>query len=117
MFRHDCPQQRNQQLCDGAYYPKQTWRDSLPTDMFLSALSVLVVALPSSEFLDRLMNYHVCSWLSVCRLSGLWLTHVPLRSTCNPAEHLLTSLSLSVHMKQYEIHWSDICEIWYWRIL
>jgi hypothetical protein len=63
----------------------------------------------------------VYSWLSVCRLSGLWLTHVPLRSICNPVEHLPTSLSLSVqlsvHMKHCEKHRSALREIWYWRIL
>jgi hypothetical protein len=32
---------------------KKTWRDSLPTDMLLSAVSVLVVAQPSLEVLER----------------------------------------------------------------
>jgi len=36
---------------------KKTWRDSLPIDMFLSAVSVLVVAQLSVEVLERLMNY------------------------------------------------------------
>jgi hypothetical protein len=38
---------------------KQTWRDSLPTDMLLSAVSILVFVLPSSEVPERLMNYPV----------------------------------------------------------
>ena len=33
-----------------------TWRDSLPTDMLLSAVSVLVVAQSSSEIPEGLMN-------------------------------------------------------------
>ena len=37
----------------------QTWRDSLPIDMLLSAVSVLVVAQPSSEVPEGLMNYPV----------------------------------------------------------
>ena len=35
---------------------KKTWRDSLPIDMLLSAVSVLVVAQLSSEILEGLMN-------------------------------------------------------------
>ena len=35
---------------------KKTWRDSLPIDMLLSALSVLVVVQSSSEFPEGLMN-------------------------------------------------------------
>jgi len=35
---------------------KKTWRDSLPIDMLLSAVSVLVVAQSSSEILEGLMN-------------------------------------------------------------
>jgi hypothetical protein len=38
---------------------KKTWRDSLPIDMLFSAVSVLVVAQPNSEFPEGLMNYPV----------------------------------------------------------
>jgi hypothetical protein len=38
---------------------KKTWRDSLPIDMLLSVVSVLVVAQPISEFPEGLMNYPV----------------------------------------------------------
>jgi hypothetical protein len=38
---------------------KKTWRHSLPIDMLLSAVSVLVVAQSSSEFPEGLMNYSV----------------------------------------------------------
>ena len=40
---------------------KKTWRDSLPIDMFLSAVSVLVVAQSSSEIPEGLMNNPVYS--------------------------------------------------------
>jgi hypothetical protein len=61
MFRNDCPYQWNLQVRHGAYYrKKKTWRDSLPTDTLLSAVSVLVVALPSSEFQEGLTHYPVC---------------------------------------------------------
>ena len=39
---------------------KKTWRDSLPIDKLLSAVSVLVVAQSSSEIPEELMNNPVC---------------------------------------------------------
>jgi hypothetical protein len=39
----------------------QIWKDSLPTDLLLSAASVLVVAVPSLEVPEGLMNYSVCN--------------------------------------------------------
>jgi len=42
---------------------KKTWRETLPIDMLLSAVSVLVVAQPISEIPEVLMNYRV--YLSV----------------------------------------------------
>ena len=39
---------------------KKSWRDSLPIDILLSAVYVLVVAQPSSEVPEGLMNYPVC---------------------------------------------------------
>jgi len=38
---------------------KKTWRDSAPIDMFLSAVSDLVVVQLSSEVPEGLMNYSV----------------------------------------------------------
>ena len=40
----------------GPLVQKKTWRDSLPIDMLLSAVSVLVVAQSSSEITEELMN-------------------------------------------------------------
>jgi hypothetical protein len=62
MFRHDCPL-----AVKPASTPrrllhkkkKKTWRDSLPIDMLLSAVSVFVVALPSSAVPEGLMSYPV----------------------------------------------------------
>ena len=42
---------------------KKTWRDSLPIDMLLSAVSVLVVAQSSSEIPKGLTNNPVCNLL------------------------------------------------------
>jgi hypothetical protein len=41
---------------------KNTWRDSLPIDMLLSVVSVLVVAQSSLEILEGLMNNPVCGF-------------------------------------------------------
>ena len=40
---------------------EKTWRDSLPIDMLLSAVSVLVVAQLSSEIPEGLLNNPVCT--------------------------------------------------------
>ena len=48
---------------------KKTWTDSLPIDMLLSAVSVLVVAQSSSEFLEGLMNKPVLN--RIVHLVGL----------------------------------------------
>ena len=42
---------------------KKTWRDSLPIDMLLSAVSILVVAQSSSEIPEGLMNNSVLIFL------------------------------------------------------
>ena len=44
---------------------KKTWRDSLPIDMLLSAVSVLVVAQSCSEFPEGLMNNPVFKYVTV----------------------------------------------------
>jgi hypothetical protein len=48
MFRHDCP------LAVKPASTQKTWRDYLLIDMLLSAVSVLVVVQPSSEFPEGL---------------------------------------------------------------
>ena len=49
MFRHDCPLAVKPASTPSRPLPKQTWTDSLPIDMLLSAVSVLIVAQSSSE--------------------------------------------------------------------
>jgi hypothetical protein len=55
IFRHDYPL-----AVEPASTPRplvqKTWRDSLPIDMLLSAVSVLVVVQSSSEIPEGLMN-------------------------------------------------------------
>jgi hypothetical protein len=59
MFCYDCPLAVKPASTPWRLLSKQTWRDSLPTDMILSAVSVLVIALPSLEVPEGLMNYSV----------------------------------------------------------
>jgi hypothetical protein len=49
MFRQDCPLVVKSTSMPWCLLPKQTWRDSWPTDILLSAVSILVVVLPSSH--------------------------------------------------------------------
>jgi hypothetical protein len=58
MFYHDCP--LTVKLASTQWnLVKKPWRDSAPIDMFLSAVSVLVVVQLSSEVSEGLMNYPV----------------------------------------------------------
>jgi hypothetical protein len=59
MFRHNCHLAVKPASTSWSLLPKRTWRDSLPIDVLLSAVSVLAVALPSSEVPEGLMNYPV----------------------------------------------------------
>jgi hypothetical protein len=59
MFSDDCPLAVKHASTPWRLIHKKTWRDSLPIDMLLSAVSVLVVAQPSLEVLEGLMNYPV----------------------------------------------------------
>jgi hypothetical protein len=64
MFRNDCPLAEKPGSTPWRLLPIQTWKDSLPTDMLLSAVSVLVAALPSSEVPEEVMNYSVYCYAS-----------------------------------------------------
>jgi len=71
MFRHDCPLAVKLASTLRHLVHTKTWRDSLPIDMLLFAVSVLIVAQPSSEFPEVLMNYPVYTRYStaiLCRL-------------------------------------------------
>jgi hypothetical protein len=61
MFRHDCPLTVKPAIMQWNLGGKKTWRDSAPIDMFLSAVSVLVVVQLSSEVPEGLMNNPVLS--------------------------------------------------------
>jgi hypothetical protein len=56
MFHHDCPLVVKPASTPRSLVHKKTWRDSLPIDMFLSVVSVLVIAQLSSEVPEGLMN-------------------------------------------------------------
>jgi len=65
MFRHDCPLAVKPAFTPQRLVLKKTWRDSLPTDMLLSAVFVLVVAQPSLEIPEGLMNYPVYIYIYI----------------------------------------------------
>jgi len=56
IFRHDYPLVVEPTSTPRPLVQKKTLRDSLPIDMLLSAMYVLVVAQSSSEVLEGLMN-------------------------------------------------------------
>ena len=56
IFRHDYPLAVEPTSTPRHLVEKKTWRDSLPIDMLLSAVSVLDVAQSSSEIPEGLMN-------------------------------------------------------------
>ena len=56
VFRHDYPLAVEPASTSRPLVQKKTWRDSLSTDMLLSAVSVLVVAQSISEIPEGLMN-------------------------------------------------------------
>ena len=69
MFRHDCPLAVKPASTPRCLVHKRTWRDFLPIDMVLSAVSVLVVAQRISEVPEGLMNYSVLCY-NVLRLQA-----------------------------------------------
>jgi hypothetical protein len=60
-FRHECPLAVKPATTPRRLVHKKAWREILPFDVLLYAVSVLVVAQPSSEFPQGLMNYRVFS--------------------------------------------------------
>ena len=65
MFCHDCPLAAKPANTPRRLLPKQTWTDSLPTDMLPSAVCILVLAQPSSEFPEGIINYPVYVQIAV----------------------------------------------------
>jgi hypothetical protein len=59
MFHHDSPLAVKPASTPWRLVNKKTWRDSVPIDVLLSAVSVVLVAQPSSEIQEGLMNYPV----------------------------------------------------------
>ena len=93
-FRHDCPLAVKPASTPWCLVHKTTWRNSLPIDMLLSVVSVLVVVQPSSEVPEGLMNY-------------------PLHSNCHHMKlHDVHTSSMLQHDsacgKLYRMHWNSV---------
>jgi hypothetical protein len=56
IFRHDYPLAAEPASTSRPLVQKRTWRDSLPIDMLISAVSVFVVAQSNSEIPEGLMK-------------------------------------------------------------
>ena len=74
IFRHDYPLAVEPASTPRPLVQKKTLRDSLPIDMLLSFMSVLVVAQSSLEFPEGLMNNPVYSLLFLKNLLHLVLS-------------------------------------------
>jgi hypothetical protein len=59
MFRHDCPLAVKPATTPWRLLPKEKWTDSLPVQMLLSAVCVLVAPQTISELSEGLMSYPV----------------------------------------------------------
>ena len=62
IFLHDYPLAMEPGSTQRPLVQKKTWRDSLPIDMLIFAVSVLVVARSSSEIPEGIMNNPVFSF-------------------------------------------------------
>jgi len=65
IFRHDYPLVVEPASTPRPLAQKKTWRDYLPIDMLLSAVSVLVVAQSSSEIPEGLTNNPVYIYIYI----------------------------------------------------
>ena len=89
IFLHDYPLAVEPGSTPRPLVQKKTWRDSLPIDTLLSAVSVLVVAQSSSEIPERLMNNPVQLLLHLIATTHTQNTWPPFRHlsmfyfTCN----------------------------------
>ena len=80
IFRHVYPLAVEPASTPKPLVQKKTLRDSLPIDMLLSAVSVLVVAQSSSEILEGLMNNPV--YKSITQLTKHILLRVQVANVC-----------------------------------
>jgi len=73
IFLHDYPLAVEPESTPRPLVEKKTWRDSLPIDMLLSAVSVLVAAQSSLEIPEGLMNNPVYIYISSFAASKMHL--------------------------------------------
>ena len=82
IFLHDYPLAVEPGSTPMPLVQKKTWRDSLPIDMLLSAVSVLVVAQSSSDIPEGLTNNPV---LHCCNGEYAWFSWINTFNTCTTA--------------------------------
>ena len=103
IFRHNCPLAVKPASMPRSLVHKKTWRDSLPIDMLLSAVSVLVVGQPSSKFPEGLMNYPVFGFFPLFLIALILPSLTPKGTSCYSLLQVYLSscsrnLTLTAHM-------------------
>jgi len=88
IFRHDYPLAVEPASTPRPLVQKKTERDSLPIDMFLSAVSVLVVAQSSLEVPEGLMNNPAYVCRTAVRHTSSHRTHVHTPNVKLPHHHI-----------------------------
>ena len=82
IFRHDYPLAVEPASTPRPLVQKKTLRDSVPIDMFLSAVSVLVVAQSSSEVPEGLTNNPVYIYIYIYIFNTVFELNIKLLSAC-----------------------------------
>jgi len=83
IFGHDYPLAVEPATTPRPLVQKKTWRYSLPIDMLLSAVSVLVVAQSSSEIPEGFMNnsvyiyIYINAYINTCGFFGSIFHNIP----------------------------------------
>ena len=90
IFLHDYPLAVEPGSTPRPLVQKKTWRDSIPIDMLLSAVSVLIVAQSSSEIPEGLMNNPVCMYIYAQNLKWFKRNHI-LQRNVRVSGHYLKS--------------------------
>ena len=81
IFRHDYPLAVEPTSTPRPLVQQKTWRDSLPIDMLISTVSVLVVAQSSSEIPEGLINNPV--YMKLCYRNILKLEVLDMELYCS----------------------------------
>jgi hypothetical protein len=100
IFWHDCPLTVKPANLPPRPLSQSTWSYSLPVTMLLSALSILIAGLLSSEFPEGLTNYLVLHFLFLFRASPHNPTHTFAVYIAFPWVHYNISIQTCLYIMQ-----------------